>query len=126
MVSDPAVEAVAMRVTMEHERARGWQPEDVSGENRGFDVLSRSPDGSQVRFIEVKGRAGTGQIALTANEYRTAQRLGRDYYLYVVFDCATSPRLVVRRDPARLPWEEVVRVDHYVASADVVEGVDEG
>jgi superfamily II DNA or RNA helicase len=126
MVNDPAVEAVAMRVTMEHERARGWQPEDVSGENRGFDVLSRSPDGSQVRFIEVKGRAGTGQIALTANEYRTAQRLGRDYYLYVVFDCATSPRLVVRRDPARLPWEEVVRVDHYVASADVVEGADEG
>ena len=42
-----------------------------------------------VRFIEVKGRAHTGEIALTANEYKTAQRLGRDYSLYVVFHCAT-------------------------------------
>jgi superfamily II DNA or RNA helicase len=126
MVSDPAVEAVAMQVAIEHERARGWQPEDVSAENRGFDILSRSPDGAQVRFIEVKGRAGTGQIALTANEFRTAERLGRDYYLYVVYDCATAPRLIVHRDPARLAWQEVVRVDHYVASVDVVEGAGAG
>ncbi len=121
MVSDPAIEAIAMRVAIEHERGRGWQPEDVSAENRGFDILSRGPGAGEVRFIEVKGRAGTDAIALTANEYRTAQRLGHDYYLYVVYDCASSPRLIVHQDPARLPWEPVVRVDHYVAPADVVD-----
>lgn len=48
-----------MQVALEHERARGWRPEDVSAENRGLDVLSRGPAPDEVRFIEVKGRAGT-------------------------------------------------------------------
>lgn len=58
---------------------------------------------------------------MTANEFRTAQRLGRDDHLYVVYDCASSPRLIVQQDPAHLPWEPVVRVDHYIASAEVIE-----
>jgi hypothetical protein len=32
----------------------------------------------ETRFIEVKGRAAVGEIALTANEYKTAQRLSDD------------------------------------------------
>ncbi len=44
-----------------------------------------------VRFIEVKGRAEAGEIALTTNEYNTAKRLKKDYYLYVVTLCATAP-----------------------------------
>src|SRR5262249_27247410 len=102
MVSDPAIEAIAMTEAMNHERRRGWQPEDVSAENRGFDVLSREPTTGQVRFIEVKGRAGTDPVALTGNEYRTAQRLGDDYWLYAVFDCGRQPRLIAVPDPARL------------------------
>jgi len=35
----------------------------------------------------VKGRAGVGVVALSENEYRTAQRLKADYWLYVVFNC---------------------------------------
>jgi len=42
-----------------------------------------------VRFIEVKGRADIGGIALTTNEYNTAKRLRRDYWLYVVFHWGT-------------------------------------
>lgn len=121
MVSDPAVEAVAMAEAMAYERGRGWEPEDVSAENRGFDILSRDPERSKVRFIEVKGRAGTAPIALTANEYRTAQRLGGDHFLYAVFDCATTPRLLPVEDPARLGWEPVVRVEHYVVGPEAIE-----
>ena len=61
----------------------GWQVESVEAENRGFDLISRRPHPEdpktfiEVRFIEVKGRAGVGEIALTANEYKTAERLGR-------------------------------------------------
>ncbi len=58
----------------------------------------------EVRFIEVKGRARVGEIALTANEYKTAQRLEGDYWLYVVFNCASMPELSTIQDPARLGW----------------------
>ncbi len=121
MASDPAIEAIAMREAMAYEEAQGWQPEDVSKENRGFDVLSRERGGPGVRFIEVKGRAGVGPVALTANEYRTAKRLGEDFWLYAIFDCGSNPRLIRVQDPARLGWEPVVTVEHYAASPQVIE-----
>ncbi|MCX7011327.1 MAG: DUF3883 domain-containing protein, partial [Candidatus Sumerlaeota bacterium] len=67
-----------------------------------------------VRFIEVKGRAHTGEIALTANEYQTAQRLRRDYWLYVAFHCAKpNPSLNRIQDPATLDWQPIVKIEHY-------------
>jgi len=54
-----------------------------------------------VRFIEVKGRAYHGEIALTLNDYRTAHRLGKDYYLHVVLDCA-APNSVPQHSPRPL------------------------
>src|SRR5439155_21236163 len=115
MVSDPVIEAIAMREAMAYEEAHGWDPEDVSKENRGFDVLSRQRGGVGVRFIEVKGRVAVGPVALTSNEYRTAKRLSEDFWLYAIFECGSKPRLVRVQDPARLGWEPVVTVEHYVA-----------
>ena len=70
----------------------------------GFDLKSRHPadaDGhTEERAIEVKGRAGSGNIEMTENEWARACNLRDDYWLYVVFDCATPrPRLVRVRDP---------------------------
>jgi nanoRNase/pAp phosphatase (c-di-AMP/oligoRNAs hydrolase) len=61
----------------------------------------------------VKGRAGVGSVVLTRNEYQTAERLRGDYWLYVVFDCATQPRLLPIPDPVRLGWQPIVRIEHY-------------
>ena len=72
------------------------------------------------RFIEVKGRAGVGEVALSANEYRTAQRLGDDYWLDVVFDCGSSPKLNAIRNPAKLGWEPIVHVEHYHVGAKAI------
>ncbi|MGQ0668983.1 MAG: DUF3883 domain-containing protein, partial [Actinomycetota bacterium] len=113
MVSDPEVERIAVDVAIRYERDHGRDPVSVEAENRGFDVLSRAPETGLVRFIEVKGRSGTDPIALTSNEYRTAERLREDYWLYAVFDCGSEPRLLAVRDPARLQWQAVVRVEHY-------------
>mgnify|MGYP001233027515 CR=1 FL=1 len=33
----------------------------------------------EVRFIEAKGRSQVGEVALTSNEYKTAERLKKDY-----------------------------------------------
>jgi superfamily II DNA or RNA helicase len=120
LVRDDEVECTAVAEVMRYEAARGWQPRDVSDEDRGFDILSKHPVSGDVRFIEVKGRANVGEVALTRNEYETAQRLARDYWLYVVFDCATQPRLIRVADPARLGWQPIVTIEHYHVGPDEV------
>ncbi len=120
MVSDPEIEKIAVDAVIAYEEARGWKVQSVEAENRGFDLISRRPHPEdpetavEVRFIEVKGRARIGEIALTTNEYKTAQRLKDDYWLYVVTHCATGPRVHPIRNPARYEWEAVVKVEHYM------------
>jgi len=52
------------------------------------------------RAIEVKGRAETGDIEVSANEWAKACNMRQGYWLYAVYDCATPrPRLVRVQDP---------------------------
>jgi len=126
MVRDDQIERIAVEAAIAHERARGWEVETVESENRGFDLISRRPHPGdpktfiEVRFIEVKGRAGVGAIALTKHEYDTAVRLGKDYWLYAVFNCAGTPQLHDIQDPARLGWKAVVLVEHYQLAAEAI------
>lgn len=126
MVRDEEIEAIAVKLAMEYEIDRGWNPVSVEKENRGFDLISRKPHAEDpetavnVRFIEVKGRAGIGEIALTGNEYKTAERLKDDYWLYVVFNCASDPRVYPIQNPARLGWQPIVKIEHYHIGADVI------
>jgi hypothetical protein len=106
---DREVEAIAVRIARAHEEAAGATVVDVSTpalaraadltDHPGFDLLSRRP-GGQERAIEVKGRAGTGDVEVTVNEWAKACNLRERYWLYVVFDCgSSSPRLMRIRDP---------------------------
>ena len=119
MVRDEEIERIAIEAATAHEEARGWVVESVESENRGFDLISRRPHPEdpktfvEVRFIEVKGRAGVGVVALSENEYRTAERLKGDYWLYVVFNCGGTPQLHTVQNPARLGWQPVMAVEHY-------------
>ena len=56
-------------------------------------------------------------MALSENEYRTAERLKADYWLYAVFNCAATAQLHIVQDPARLGWQPVVTVEHYTIGA---------
>jgi hypothetical protein len=67
----------------------------------------------EVRFIEVKGRSHIGEVALTTNEFQIAERLRGDFWLYVVFNRAANPELHRVRNPARLGWKPIVRIEHY-------------
>jgi len=119
MVTDPQVERIAMQATMAYEQAQGRAPEDVSKENLGFDVRSTGQDG-QRRYIEVKGRAGCGSVALTQNEWFKAQRFQNEYYLCAVLNTASSPTLYMIQNPASiLKPEEQVEVRYLVSASDI-------
>ena len=115
-------EAIAMRVVMEHEAALGRQVFDVSAKNLGYDITSLDLASGELRLIEVKGLgASTGTILLTPNERRVAEDRRDCYWLYVVTDCDTAPRLQEPvRDPARLDWNEVTKVAHYYLSVNAM------
>ncbi len=76
--------------------------------------------GQTDRYIEVKGRATLGGVALTPNEWIKAQRFGKDYWLYVVVNCKTKPELYLIQDPASKlsPKEEMSVVRYVVGQAD--------
>jgi len=117
---DINVEMVAMRVARAFEEAAGAKVQDVHTpelaraaglpDNPGFDLLSvrpgndlpAAPGAAQAgkRAIEVKGRAETGDIEVSANEWAKACNMRQGYWLYAVYDCATPrPRLVRVQDP---------------------------
>ena len=105
MRRDGEIEAVGMRVAMAYERERGWVPEDVSGENHGFDVRSTRYDDAgsyaDIRYVEVKARARSGAIRLSANEWKKARHFGDKFWLYIATQAAAdAPQLQRVRDPA--------------------------
>jgi superfamily II DNA or RNA helicase len=119
MESDPEVEKIAVDVVMQYEVDQGRKPVSVEAENCGWDVTSLH-EGQVARYIEVKGRAGEGGVALTPNEWIKAQRFGTDYWLYVVVNCKGNPQLYLIQDPASKlhPKEEVSVVRYLVGQGE--------
>lgn len=113
--NDPETEKKAIAAVIAYETARGCKIEDVQAQNLGFDLRSLHPLTGELRLIEVKGiGAATGTIFLSPNEKRIAEDRRDLYWLYVVTDCDTEPRLQEPiKDPARFPWHEVKKVEHY-------------
>ena len=106
---DAEVETVAMSIATSWEERLSADVKDVSRPDLarraglsdwpGFDLLSVHP-GNERRAIEVKGRAGSGNISMSDNEWAKACNLRDGYWLYVVFSCATPhPHLLRVRDP---------------------------
>ena len=71
MRNDPEVEAIAIEVTRQHEESEGRKPISVEEENCGWDITSLK-DGQVARYIEVKGRASDGAVALIVHLVRWA------------------------------------------------------
>ncbi len=103
------VEQIAMDLVRAFEEAAGAKvrfvhtPELARAaglpDHPGFDVLSMRPSNDR-RCIEVKGRASTGEIEVTDNEWARACNLRADYWLYAVYHCATpAPQMVRVQDP---------------------------
>lgn len=127
-------ELAAMRVVLEYEKARGWEPIDVSNlhDRCGFDIRSLGPADAAtgqrpVRRIEVKGRVGGQPVRLSTNEWLKARQLAESYYLYVVWnprDASAAP--VIVQDPGHAlehVAHEVRAISGYELPAEAIEGV---
>jgi superfamily II DNA or RNA helicase len=119
MESDPEVEVIAVELVKRYEIEQGRKPVSVEEENCGWDITSLR-DGQTDRYIEVKGRAGIGGVALTPNEWIKAQRFGKQYWLYVVVNCRSGPELNLIQDPANKlhPREEMSVVRYMIGLED--------
>ncbi|HUY92171.1 MAG TPA: helicase-related protein [Pirellulales bacterium] len=109
---DAEVERVAMDFVRAYEEAEGAAVKDVHTpelaraagltDNPGFDLLAIYPTGDPRgrRAIEVKGRANSGDIEVSSNEWARAANLRDGYWLDVVYGCATpAPQLDRVQDP---------------------------
>jgi superfamily II DNA or RNA helicase len=86
---DPAarkrIEELAMNAVLDLERQLGFEPEDVSDQNQGWDITSRHPETGDQRFIEVKGRvSGARTITVTRNEIIAGLNKPDEFILAVV------------------------------------------
>jgi SNF2 family DNA or RNA helicase len=116
MVSDEEIEKIGMKIALDYERANGREPEDVSSENLGFDIRSKDREGN-IRYIEVKARKDEGPVALTPNEVFKAKRFKEDYWLYIVANASTNPKLYLINNPAEnLQMETKVEVVRFLVS----------
>ena len=115
-------EMIAMNAVMAHEKEQGRQVFDVHEKNLGYDVTSLDVSSGELRLIEVKGLAAeSGTILLSPNERRVAEDRPDCYWLYVVTNCAAEPQLQEPvKDPARFPWHEVTKVQHYWLQVDAM------
>ena len=91
-----------MRAVINYEKARGQKVKNVSNIYCGYDLESTGPEG--FKAIEVKGKGRSGDIILTANEWRTAKDLQKDYYLYIVEHIFSKehkliPKIKIFQDP---------------------------
>ena len=103
------IEATAVQVARAYEESAGATVKDVStpalaraaglSDNPGFDLLSYRSNGD-IRCIEVKGRARMGNVDISENEWSSACNHRQRYWLFVVYECASSkPRLLQIADP---------------------------
>ena len=111
--------SIAIEIVKQYEQSQGRKPVSVEEDNCGWDITSLS-DGQVARYIEVKGRAEEGAVAITPNEWIKAQRFGKDYWIYIVPHCKSDPQLQMIQDPANklTPNEEVSVVRYVVRQSD--------
>ena len=85
-------EELSIKYVMRYERKQGRKPVDVSKKRVGYDIRSGN------RYIEVKSRPGSKiQPFITLHNalLRTIGKGLANYYLYIVYDMAKEPKLVI-------------------------------
>jgi hypothetical protein len=126
LVRNDVIEHIGMDFVMNYEREQGRVPEDISNnhDGSGFDIRSIDTRSGEIRRIEVKSRANSGEfVELTPNEFLQAKRHGKSYWLYIMWNCAQKPRPILIQNPAETlanVIQEQVVIEGYRVPGDVI------
>lgn len=98
-----AVEEAAIKHIRKAEPKMGWL--NTPTNNPGFDLYRKDQNGAVIAWCEVKTISGPFDarhlVALTAREFKEAQKRGQDYWLYVVENVGLSNIRIIRiQNPA--------------------------
>lgn len=95
-----ALEAQAIMHILSHEPDLTRTPTN----NLGFDLVQMDPEGTPIRWIEVKAMTGSlmdRPVGLSRTQFECAQEHGNSYWLYAVERAGSSSARIVRiQDPA--------------------------
>jgi hypothetical protein len=105
------------------EKAQGRNAEVKAHSHEGYDIESKDDAGNIVRYIEVKslsGVWGTQGVSVHRSQFKFAQQLGAEYWLYIVENALSADPVIYRiPDPARkvddflfdYDWHEIAEGD---------------
>ena len=112
------IDRLAVAAVMEAEHGLGHEPREMPHEHPGYDIESRDPAASRLRFIEVKGKAvGATTVTISKTQIFTALNKPDDFILAIVEvdgDTAREPRYI-RRPFQREPDFGVTSVNYDLA-----------
>jgi superfamily II DNA or RNA helicase len=99
---DPDSEVPAIQLVMSQLANENFEVDDRQTAGLGYDLFAQHRVTREQRLIEVKGLLdGLASVTLEANEWAQAMQRGPEYWLYVVANCRTDPKLSVTiQDPA--------------------------
>ena len=112
-----AVEQIAMQAVMKIEKSFGFLPQDVSTENRGYDIESLVTEKNFLRFIEVKGRRADADIVtVTRNEILAALNKPDNFILALVSVDGDRTQTIYLQTPFKhLPDSGAVSVNYKIS-----------
>jgi SNF2 family DNA or RNA helicase len=126
--SDPDSEIVAVRIVHDELAAQGFAVDDRQTAGLGYDLYAHHRATGEQRLVEVKGQlSALRAVTLERHEWAQALQRGSEYWLYVVVDCATSPRVYGRiKDPAGTLGPGSKLIERFQIPASVLREVVEG
>jgi len=109
-----------MKAVLEHEMKRAVTESqrekiiDISERDTGYDVESFD------RCIEVKSFKKSGPAKLTSHEWETSQRIGDEYWLYLVENAQTEPKITEIQNPYE-KFKDTVKTEESIEYRYVIE-----
>ncbi|HDN73987.1 MAG TPA: DUF3883 domain-containing protein, partial [Archaeoglobus sp.] len=106
------VEEEAVKFVMKIEESEGRIPEIVP-DREHYDIKSVDPSTGEIRIIEVKGHWRNEIYAeLTHDEAKLAEKEGKRYWLYIVYNIGSTPKFLRFRDPLKtMNWKVFERTE---------------
>lgn len=112
---EPNAEKVAIAKVLSELQSLDYFVDDRQTAGVGYDLLARHRHTGDQRCIEVKGFTGAmGPVWLEQSEWAQALQRGDDYWLYIVAECASLPKVEVRvKNPAREFGSDVTKIQRF-------------